>query len=159
MIVRKCCQITANQNITTMKNFFLKFAKVTGIIALTFFVSMLVWANWDEPTLSQKLDLKPIHLAVFNIDRNIDVADSTLISEKLSTTKGVTACTVNPEFKTVSVTFHEDEVSEEALKSLVQQKDVVASKVNFATMEGPKCPVPMEYIDFFTNMKQTLCLR
>ena len=142
-----------------MKNFFLKFAKVTGIIVLTFFVSMLVWANWEEPTLSQKLDLKPIRLAVFNIDRNVDVADSTLISQKLSTTKGVTACTVNPEFKTVSVTFYDDVVSEEMLKSVVQQKDVVASKVNFATMEGPKCPVPMEYIDFFTDMKQTLCLR
>ncbi|MDZ7934765.1 MAG: hypothetical protein U5M51_07355 [Emticicia sp.] len=142
-----------------MKNSFLKFAKVTGIIALTFFVSMLVWANWEEPTLSQKLDLKPIHLAVFNIDKNVDVADSTLISEKISSTKGVTACTVNPEFKTVSVTFYDDEISEDALKSLVQQKDVVASKVNFAAMEGPKCPIPMEYIDFFTNMKQALCLR
>lgn len=142
-----------------MKNFFLKFAKVTGFLVLTFFVSMLVWANWEEPTLSQKLDLKPIRLAVFNIDRNVDVADSTLISQKLSTTKGVTACTVNPEFKTVSVTFYDDAVSEEMLKLVVQQKDVVASKVNFATMEGPKCPVPMEYIDFFTNMKQTLCLR
>lgn len=142
-----------------MKKFFLKFAKVTGVIALTFFVSMLVWANWEEPPLSEKLDLKPIHLAVFDLDKQVDAADSSLISQKLTSTKGVTACTVNPEFKTVSVTFYDDEVSEEAIKSVVQQKELVASKVNFATMEGPKCPVPMEYIDFFTNMKRTLCLR
>lgn len=142
-----------------MKKFFLKFAKVTGVIALTFFVSMLVWANWEEPPLSEKLDLKPIHLAVFDLDKEVNAADSSLISQKLTGTKGVTACTVNPQFKTVSVTFYDDVISEETLKSVVQQKDVVASKVNFATMEGPKCPVPMEYIDFFTNMKQTLCLR
>lgn len=142
-----------------MKKFFLKFAKVTGVIALTFFVSMLVWANWEEPPLSEKLDLKPIHLAVFDLDKQVDAADSSLISQKLTDTKGVTACTVNPQFKTVSVTFYDDVISEETLKSVVQQKDVVASKVNFATMEGPKCPVPMEYIDFFTNMKKTLCLR
>lgn len=142
-----------------MKKFFLRFAKVTGVIALTFFVSMLVWANWEEPPLSEKLDLKPIHLAVFDLDKEVDAADSSLISQKLTGTKGVTACTVNPQFKTVSVTFYDDVISEEMLKSVVQQKDVVASKVNFATMEGPKCPVPMEYIDFFTNMKKTLCLR
>ncbi len=142
-----------------MKKFFLKFAKVTGVIALTFFVSMLVWANWEEPPLSEKLDLKPIHLAVFDLDKEVNAADSSLISQKLTGTKGVTACTVNPQFKTVSVTFYDDVISEETLKSVVQQKDVVASKVNFATMEGPKCPVPMEYIDFFTDMKKTLCLR
>lgn len=142
-----------------MKNFFLKFAKVTGVLTLTFFVSMLVWANWEEPPLSEKLDLKPIHLAVFDLDKQVDSADSSLISQKLTATKGVTACTVNPQFKTVSVTFYDDEVSEEAIKLVVQQKELLASKVNFATMDGPKCPVPMEYIDFFTNMKKTLCLR
>lgn len=142
-----------------MKNFFLKLAKVTGVLTLTFFVSMLVWANWEEPPLSEKLDLKPIHLAVFDLDKQVDSADSSLISQKLTATKGVTACTVNAQFKTVSVTFYDDEVSEETIKSVVQQKELLASKVNFATMEGPKCPVPMEYIDFFTNMKKTLCLR
>ena len=142
-----------------MKNIILKSVKVLGFLTLVFFVSMLVWANWEEPPLSQKLDLKPIHLAVFDLDKQVDAADSSLISEKLSAVTGVTACTVNPEFKTVSVTYYDDQVSEEALKAVVQQKDYVASKVNFAKMEGPKCPVPMEYIDFFTNMKQTLCLR
>jgi copper chaperone CopZ len=147
------------KKITTMKNFLLKFAKVTGFLVLTFFVSMLVWANWEEPPLSDKLDLKPINLAVFDLNKDIDASDSTLISNKLSATSGVTACTVNPKFKTVSVTFYGDQVSEDALKSVVQQKDYVASKINFATMEGPKCPVPMEYINFFTDMKKTLCLR
>ncbi len=142
-----------------MKNILLKSAKVIGFLTLTFFVSMLVWANWEKPPLSQKLDLKPIHLAVFDLNKNIDTADSTLISEKLSMTDGVTACTVNPKFKTVSVTFYDDRVSEESLKAVVQQKDFVASKVNFAKMEGPKCPIPMGYIDFFMDMKQTLCLR
>ncbi|CAH0996757.1 hypothetical protein EMA8858_02892 [Emticicia aquatica] len=142
-----------------MKNFFLKFTKITGFLVLTLFVSMLVWANWEEPTLSQKLDLKPIHLAVFDLNKNLDSADSSLISQKLSATKGVTACTVNPTFKTVSITFYDNDVSETTLQTLVQQKDFVASKVNFAKMDGPKCPIPMQYIDFFTNMKQTLCLR
>lgn len=142
-----------------MKTFLLKSAKVIGFLTLTFFVSMLVWANWEEPPLSQKLDLKPIHLAVFDLDKEVNATDSTLISDKLSSVTGVTACTVNPEFKTVSVTYYEDQVSEDALKAVVQQKNYIASKINFAKMEGPKCPIPMEYIDFFTNMKQALSLR
>lgn len=142
-----------------MKTILLKSAKVIGFLTMTFFVSMLVWANWEEPPLSQKLELKPIHLAVFDLDKQIEASDSTLISNKLSAVTGVTACTVNPEFKTVSVTYYDDQVSEGALKAVVQQKNYIASKINFAKMEGPKCPIPMEYIDFFTNMKQTLCLR
>lgn len=142
-----------------MKTFLLKSAKVIGFLTLTFFVSMLVWANWEEPPLSQKLDLKPIHLAVFDLDKEVNATDSTLISDKLSAVTGVTACTVNPEFKTVSVTYYDDQVSEDALKAVVQQKNYIASKINFAKMEGPKCPIPMEYIDFFTNMKQALSLR
>lgn len=142
-----------------MKTFLLKSAKVIGFLTLTFFVSMLVWANWEEPPLSQKLDLKPIHLAVFDLDKEVNATDSTLISDKLSSVTGVTACTVNPEFKTVSVTYYDDQVSEDALKAVVQQKNYIASKINFAKMEGPKCPIPMEYIDFFTNMKQALSLR
>lgn len=142
-----------------MQKFILKFAKIIGLTTLVLFVSMFVWANWEEPPLSQKLDLKPIHLAVFDLDKQVDAADSTLISQKLTDTDGVTACTVNPAFKTVSVTYYDDRVSENALKAVVQQKNYIASKVNFATMEGPKCPVPAEYLDFFTNMKRTLCLR
>ena len=143
-----------------MKTLLLNSAKILGIICLTLFVTMLVWANWNEPPLSQKLGVKPINLAVFNIDKTANPADSATLSKNLTNAKGVTACTVNTEFKTVSVTYHEDEITESALKKIVESgSNYVASKVNFAAMEGPRCPVPAEYLNFLTDMKRTLCFR
>lgn len=142
-----------------MKTFAFKTLKVLGLVFLSLFVSLVVWANWEKPSLAQELNLKPIDLVVFNIDKAATPTDSTALSERIANTPGVTACTVNPESKTVSVTFHNDEVSENTLKTLVSEANYAPSKVNFAAFDGPKCPVPMEYIDFLTNIKSALCFR
>lgn len=142
-----------------MKTILKKSLRLIGLLILMTFVSLLVWANWEKPSLAEKINLKPINLVVFNLDKKTTQMDSTLISDKLTATRGVTACTINPEFKTVSVTYYEDQIDEKTLGEIIENKNYMASKVNFAQMEGPKCPIPAEYIDGLTNIKRTLCFR
>lgn len=141
-----------------MKNAY-RFLKSAVFVVLLLFISLVVWANWQEPSLSQRLNLKPVALAVFNLDKPLLAQDSAQLARTLATTPGVTACTVNRESQTVSLTYYEDEVTESSLHRLVQTSPYRATKVNFAAFEGPKCPVPAEYLDFLTNLKTSLCFR
>lgn len=136
-----------------------KLFKITGIVVLSLFIAFTIYANWNEPPLSDKLNIKPIELAVYNLNKDISVEDSLQISEKLTANKGTTASTVNRQGKTVSVTFHGDETSESALKQAVESVNFQAQKVDFASFKGPQCPVPMAYIDFIMEAKKALCFR
>ncbi len=136
-----------------------KIFKIAGITVLSLFVAFTIYANWNEPPLSDKLNIKPIELAVYNLNKDISIEDSLQIAEKLSANKGVTASTVNRMGKTVSVTFHADETSESALKQIVEASNFKPQKVDFAAFKGPQCPVPMEYIDLITSAKKALCFR
>ncbi|MFN8353808.1 MAG: hypothetical protein U0Y10_05170 [Spirosomataceae bacterium] len=129
------------------------------ITCLTLFLGIFAWANWEEPPLSAKLNLKPINLVVFKLSQSPSASDSAALNERLAHTNGVTACTVNPSGMAVSVTYYDDQVSEQTLQTLVQQADQGASKINFAAYDGPKCPVPAEYINFLVSLKTTLCFR
>lgn len=133
--------------------------KITGFITSGLLLALVVYANWEEPPLSDKLNLKPIALAVFTLKQDISSADSITIAQKLANNKGVTAATVNRVGKTVSVTYHADETSEATLKQSVENENIQAQKLDFATFKGPQCPVPTEYIDFILNAKKALCFR
>lgn len=137
----------------------LKIAKAVSVSVGVLFLAFVVYANWEEPSLADKLNLKPIQLVVFNLSKPLSVTDSTSLASSLESTIGVTASTVNPKNQTVSVTYHADEVSEEALKEKVEKLPVMATKLEFSQMEGPKCPIPMGYIDFVLDAKKALCFR
>jgi hypothetical protein len=133
--------------------------KITGVILLGLLFSFVVYANWEEPPLSERLNLKPIALAVFTLNHEISSTDSLMIAQKLANNKGVTAATVNRVGKTISVTYHADETSEAVLQQSVETNNIQTQKLDFATFKGPQCPVPSEYIDFILNAKKTLCFR
>lgn len=137
----------------------LKIAKAVSVSVGVLFLAFVVYANWEEPSLADKLNLKPIQLVVFNLSKPLSTTDSTSLASSLESTTGVTASTVNPKNQTVSVTYHADEVSEEALKEKVEKLPVMATKLEFSQMEGPKCPIPMGYIDFVLDAKKALCFR
>ena len=133
--------------------------KTTGIILSGLLFAFVIYANWEEPPLSDRLNLKPIALAVFTLNHEITSSDSLTIAQKLSANKGVTAATVNRVGKTVSVTYHADETSEIALKQSVEGENIQANKLDFASFKGPQCPVPSEYIDLILNAKKAVCFR
>ena len=133
--------------------------KITGFILSGLLFAFVVYSNWEEPPLSDRLNLKPIALAVFTLNHEISSTDSLVIAQKLSANQGVTASTVNLIGKTVSITYHADETSELILKESVEGENIEAQKLDFASFKGPQCPVPFEYIDFILNAKKTLCFR
>lgn len=136
-----------------------KIFKISSIVFLSLFFAFVLYANWEEPSLSDRLNLKPIALTVFNLDHEVSVKDSTNIANKLSANTGITAATVNRMGKAVSVTFHEDETSEVVLTQVITSEGFHPSKVDFTTFKGPQCPVPTEYIDFILGAKKALCFR
>ena len=136
-----------------------KLFKITGLVFFVLFVAFTVYANWEEPSLSDRLNIKPIELAVYNLNHEVSFEDSLFISKQLSHNQGITASTVNRVGKTVSITFHGDETSEKALKETIELADFQPQKVDFASFKGPQCPVPSQYIDFILNAKKTLCFR
>lgn len=136
-----------------------KIFKISGITVLSLFVAFTIYANWEEPPLSDRLNIKPIELAVYNLNRDISTEDSLQISQQLTANQGVTASTINRLGKTVSITFHGDETSESVLKQIVESANFQPQKVDFTAFKGPQCPVPMEYIDFILNAKKALCFR
>lgn len=137
----------------------LKIVKAVSVTVGVLFLAFVVYANWEEPSLADKLNLKPIQLVVFNLSKPLSATDSTSLASSLESTTGVTASTVNPKNQTVSVTYHADEVNEETLKEKVEKFPVMATKLEFSQMEGPKCPIPMGYIDFVLDAKKALCFR
>lgn len=137
----------------------LKIVKAVSLTVGVLFLAFVVYANWEEPSLADKLNLKPIQLVVFNLSKPLSTTDSTSLASSLESTVGVTASTVNPKNQTVSVTYHADEVNEETLKEKVEKFPVMATKLEFSQMEGPRCPIPMGYIDFVLDAKKALCFR
>lgn len=136
-----------------------KILKVTGITLASLLLAFVVYANWEEPSLADRLNLKPIELVVFNLNHDISQQDSVAIASKITASQGVTASTVNRKNKAISITYHADEVSEASLKNLIESYDLQVTKLEFSQMEGPKCPIPMSYIDFVLDAKKTLCFR
>ncbi|WP_044171881.1 hypothetical protein [Flectobacillus major] len=136
-----------------------KILKVTGITLASLLLAFVVYANWEEPSLADRLNLKPIELVVFNLNHDISQQDSVAIASKITASQGVTASTVNRKNKAISITYHADEVSEASLKNLIESHDLQVTKLEFSQMEGPKCPIPMSYIDFVLDAKKTLCFR
>lgn len=138
---------------------FKKLLKISGYTVLSFFIALVVYANWEEPSLSDRLNLKPIELRVFTLNQEVSTEDSLQIAKNLANNKGITASTINPQGKTISITYHADETSESELQKAVEVEKFEAKKVDFTAFKGPQCPVPSEYIDFIINTKKALCFR
>ncbi len=138
---------------------FKKLLKISAYTVLSIFVAFVIYANWEEPSLSDRLNLKPIELSVFTLNHEVSTEDSLQIAQKFATNKGITASTINPKGKTISITYHADETSENELRQAIEAEKFEAKKVDFTAFKGPQCPVPTEYIDFIINTKKALCFR
>lgn len=136
--------------------------RISRTILITFvslFVVFFIYANLEEPSLADRLKLEPISLAVFNVSTTMSSQDSASLATKLSTAEGITAATVNRSTATVSATYHPTATSEAAIRMILENQHLAPEKIEFSKFDGPKCPIPMGYIDFFTDIKKALCVR
>ena len=133
--------------------------KLIGLSLLTLLVSLLVWANWEEPPLHAQA--KPVNAVLFRADNLTTEAAASQLQQLVENLPGVTACAANPVSQLVGVTFYADQISEKQLESIIRSKFRLLSKPSFAGEEptGPQCPVPAEYILKLEQLKYALCFR
>ncbi|MES2588151.1 MAG: hypothetical protein V4622_04170 [Bacteroidota bacterium] len=139
-----------------MKNSKLK--KWSKRLLLTFgmvFLTLFVWANWEESTITEKLPT--INLVTFDLSSLKDENSFALIQEEFNSKKGVTACAVNSKSKLVTFTFYPDVTSKEELLDDLQSLGgkSVCMKI-FPSKAG--CPVQGTK-DFFGKIKESLKFR
>lgn len=159
MPFRKFFRATASCSKLPMKTI-LKVIKISSVICLTLFATLLVYANWETPPMHARV--KPVRLVVYQIAGMADSLAAKRLESQLSTTTGVSAAVVNYDAKIMSLSFHEDEVSESELREIAGFNGKYQLSIpNYESVEssGPQCPVPMEYILTFERIKYALCFR
>lgn len=132
-----------------------KWGKGLLIFSAVTFSGLLVWANWNEPTITEKL--ARIEMSSFDLSNVADHESYDKIGIALKKEEGVTACAVNPDSKMASVTFYPDKISkDELLKNIMQTAGTSVSFKQFKMKAG--CPVRATS-EFFGKLKQSLCFR
>lgn len=137
-----------------------KLSKGIGIIFITLFIAFFVYSNWEEPPMHTYV--RPVRLVVYEIKKLPNDSAATQLQHQLETTQGVTAAVVNRAGGLASISFHEDEVSETALKTILSgQGNYPLNIPPRSNVEDnrPQCPIPHEYILAFENLKWSLNLR
>jgi hypothetical protein len=149
------CQRTCIKSIV-MKKSLLKFGKVllgtTGIL----FLSLLIWANWNARTYTEKIVGDTLFMS-YDI-AGAATADLPTLEKKISHIKGVSSCSINGKSMIAGVIYYTDVLSStqlrESLSSLLQHP--VAEKAVPVATGG--CPVGgIRY--FMLGIKEALCFR
>jgi len=137
------------------KNRLKKWGKALLILTGITFVSLFTWANWNAPTITERLP--KIEMSSFDLSNVNDAATYNKVNTAMQETAGVTACSVNPVSQMATVTFHPTETSKEELQSDISR--VAGTAVDFKHFET-KAGCPMKATsEFFGKLKQSLCLR
>jgi hypothetical protein len=116
-----------------MKILKITFTALVAVVLFTF-----AYANIREVSPAKKL--KKVHLVSFELIGNLTPAEKITLENKLSTTTGVTACSIGKEGNIASVVFHPDVITENVLADdLSVFNKVLAKPIAFPQTSG--CPV------------------
>lgn len=139
-----------------MKNSKLKrWSKRFLITGAMVFLSLFVWANWEESTITEKLP--PINMATFDLSSLKNENSFALIKEEFTDKKGISACAVNSNSKLVTFAFYPHITSE--VKLLSELKSLGGTSVCMKTFPSKAgCPIQGTK-DFFGKIKQSLKVR
>lgn len=117
-------------------------------LALTLLIGLLVWANWQQPSLHQYL--LPMQLLSLQVPAHITTEDSLKLAESLSNIKGVTAATINKNQSILIVSYHPQQIQSELIQSQILEDTQLVTKSlalqSNATVAGAGCPIPHSYI-------------
>jgi hypothetical protein len=131
----------------------MKLFKITSIALFAAFSALFIYANVRGLSITEQLD--PIHLVSFDLKYELSSDEETMLERRISTTPGVTACTIHDH--TASVTFHPQVIDEVTLSLLLEDGKSSVSRKEFATA-AKGCPVH-ELAFSFNQFISTLDLR
>ena len=134
-------------------------AYTLGCVGLVCLVSLLVWANWEKPSLHAQV--KPIGVTLLKVDGLQQETQAQQIRQQIEKMPGVTACSANPVSQLIGITYDTDLLTESQLRSVIESHFKQVTKPNFDSEQpsGPQCPVPAEYILKMERLKYALCFR
>jgi len=116
----------------------MKILKITFTTLVAVVLFAFVYANVREVSPAKKL--KKVHLVSFELIGNLSSEEKTKLENKISTTTGVTACSISKEGNIASVVFHPDIINENILADdLSVFNKVLAKPIAFPQTGG--CPV------------------
>lgn len=105
------------------------------------FVCTLLYANLRRRSPSE--DIKPIHLAAFNIGLPDKNQSTEVVRNRISGTTGVTSCALSTEKNLIAITYHPDEISEKELGKIINSSsdEMSVSVKDLAANASAGCPV------------------
>lgn len=139
-----------------MKKSFVKTGKIVLGTVCVLFMGLLVWANWNERSYTEKL-VGDTRFMSYDIS-GTSAQDLSVLEKKISLIKGVSSCSINGSTKMAGIIFYTDVLSsdqlQDALCSVLQHP--VAEKAVPVKTGG--CPVGgIRY--FMLGLKEALCFR
>jgi hypothetical protein len=138
------------------KSLFIKTGKILLGISCTVFLSLLVWANWNERPYSKKA-VGDTHFISYDIS-GAALSNTMLLEKKISLIDGVSSCSINGVSKVAGIIFYTSRLSPEELQSKLA--DVLDHSVSEKIIEAQKGGCPVGGIRYFMlGIKETLCFR
>ncbi len=139
-----------------MKKSFAKTGKILLGTVCLLFMGLLVWANWNERTYTEKL-VGDTRFMSYDIS-GTSAQDLSGLEKKISLIKGISSCSINGRSKMAGIIFYTDVLSpaqlQDALSAVLQHP--VAEKAVPVKTGG--CPVGgIRY--FMLGLKEALCFR
>jgi hypothetical protein len=139
-----------------MKKSLAKSGKVLLGTLCLLFIGLLVWANWNPRTYTEKI-VGDTHFMSYDIS-GASLDDVSSLEKKISLIKGVSSCSINGSTKIAGIIFYTDMLSSHQLRdalTTVLQHPVAEKAVPVKT---GGCPVGgIKY--FMLGLKEALCFR
>lgn len=139
-----------------MKKSLLKIGKVSLGTACIVFLALLIWANWNERTYTEKM-VGDTRFTSYDIS-GASLDDVSSLEKKISLIKGVSSCSINAGTKMAGIIFYTDVLSSDQLQ------DALSSALHYPVAEKSVpvktggCPVGgIRY--FMLGLKEALCFR
>jgi hypothetical protein len=114
----------------------MKTLRITSAILAVAFIALILYANLRHLSVTERL--KHVQLVSFNLSGSLSDKSRVSLTEKISSSPGVTACSINPEGTIASVIYYPDEVDEATLNALLSTQ-CNTEKRELAAVGG--CPV------------------
>ncbi|MES2132440.1 MAG: heavy-metal-associated domain-containing protein [Bacteroidota bacterium] len=138
------------------KSLLIKSGKAILIVLGTGFLSLLVWANWNARTYTEKL-VGNTQFITYDLS-NASALNPLLLEKRISVIDGVSSCSVNGATKIAGVIFYTSKLTPGELQSKLKNTLGYAVSEKILPIQKGGCPVGgIRY--FMLGLKEALCFR
>ena len=127
------------------KSLFIKSGKTILVVLGTGFLSLVVWANWNARTYTEKL-VGNTQFITYDLS-NASALNPLLLEKRISVIDGVSSCSVNGATKIAGVIFYTSKLTPSELQSKL--KNTLGYAVSRKNNSGAKGGLPGRWYQVF----------